>query len=92
MKTTFVRNIVSDGPAAQELFEMEKPIKFMAVGESEKTTKFVIASSVLAFGTDPEVLIFPADKDGKILSFLEIWGWRGTLNIQMAMEEFGNVA
>jgi len=53
-------------------------------------TLHYIASAVYAYG-EPEVLIFPANRDGKIRSWLEVFGETGTLDIMRIIKTFVEV-
>jgi len=50
---------------------------------------YVVSSGVLAFGTGPETLVFPANKKGKITSWGDIAGSRGYIDPDQAIKEMG---
>ena len=57
--------------------------------EVSNETRYFIASRVHASDHGNwETLLFPADKDGNILNFLEVWGIRGWEPIYKTVQEF----
>lgn len=65
----FLRKVEDfNGDAA--LYKLSKPV----ILNDEEKTSYVIVSSVYAPFTGPETYIFPADKDGEVLSWGELEG------------------
>lgn len=60
------------------LLKLSKPIKVRQWNGTEITTQYFVVSGVVAFDTGHwEVLAFPADKNGKVLSWGEVAGESG---------------
>ena len=73
------------------LFSVEPPMEYIPeYNEPPKLTEYVIVSGVNAFGSGPETFIFPADKDGNILSWGELDGsFQGDIDIVRALSNAG---
>ena len=68
------------------LYEVDPPMKDRE-GEEHK---FVIASATVAYGTGPEVYLFPADEEGSVVDWGEMDGSiRGSLSHEEAFKEVG---
>lgn len=61
---------------------------FSVVWEGKKRRKYYIASAVCAMFTGPEVLIFPSNRKGEVVSWSETYGERGTLSNEEVIKEF----
>jgi len=73
-----------------KLYELSEPVEY---GWTEKgETKFV-AVSAISFAPDtglPETYIFPCDKDGNVLDWLELEGsFRGGMDHEKALNNAG---
>lgn len=55
------------------LFKLSKPVTYGYEDEAGKTSYVVVSSTFVPF-TGPETYIFPADKDGEVLSWGELDG------------------
>lgn len=94
MKTAkFLRDC--DGFASSaKLFELSEPVEYdRPWGDDEppaKTAKYVVVSAAIVPLTGPETYIFPADEEGKIVSWGELDGsYRGGLVHSTALENAG---
>lgn len=68
------------------LVKLDEPIEY---GDERKTTHYLYVSAA-HIGRYEEVYLFPADKKGEVLSWLELDGSRrGTLSIRETMTEAG---
>lgn len=92
MKAKRIKFVNEDFPAEQVLWELDTPVKFNdgSEEEAEKETNFVVTSAVNAPFSGPETYIFPTDKDGNILDWLELHGsFRGYLDHEEAITGAG---
>lgn len=75
----------------QILWRLPKPVEYEEIDYyrgiyETKKTSFVVTSATYAMFSGPETYIFPADKDGNILSWGELDGsYRGGLNHERAI-------
>lgn len=52
--------------------------------------EYILASAVEVYGSGPEVYLFPCDKEGLVLHWLELAGsQRGTLNVGQVLIDAG---
>ena len=66
-----------------DLYVLSEPYKY-----EDSETRYVVSSAINnEFGR--ETLVFPADKDGKVLSWDEIGGGRGYMDTAAAVAELG---
>ncbi len=91
---TFVRDDNGFRGTAK-LWHLSSPVHFdheYEEGEFKPTraTEYVITSAVHAMCSGPETYIFPADRDGEVLSWGELDGsFRGDLDHNRAIEGMG---
>jgi hypothetical protein len=75
------------------LFQLSPPLKRTdGWGDEAKEidTEYVVVSATVAMYSGPETYIFPADADGKVISYGELEGsYRGGLNMEAALEGAG---
>ena len=90
MKTAkFIKKLVTFTGDAR-LFELSEAVSTEAYPESDATTRFVVVSAVSAPFSGPETYIFPANRDGKVLSWGEMTGsFRGGLDHVEALRGAG---
>ena len=78
MNAKMIKDVSADFAGTALLFELDPPL------ETEYSTtsyQFVIASAAVTMDSGPETFIFPATKDGEVVSWLELDGsQRGTLD------------
>lgn len=68
------------------LYELSDKVKY----DDDKETRYVICSTANAMFSDIETYIFPADKDGKILDWVELDGSeRGTSSHKTVLKNAG---
>jgi len=80
MKTAkFIKDVSEHFRGSANLYELSEAINYDGLVSSKKKTKFVVCSTVNAPFSGYETYIFPADKKGGVLSWLELEGsMRGT--------------
>lgn len=75
------------------LYELSEPVTFdydWDTGMDTKNTNYVVVSAADVLYSGPETYIFPADKEGEVLSWSEIKGsFRGALNHTRALHNAG---
>lgn len=76
----FISERISDSGAIQRVYSLSEPLK----GHSR-----VVVSAVVALFSGPEVLIFPADEDGRVREWGELDGQRGHLDHGQALRAAG---
>ena len=101
---TFVRGMPrgnNPGVEGQKLWRLSAPIRTEAMTVSESNgvryfsdgtayTNYVVTSAANVPFSGPETYLFPADKDGKIINWLELEGsFRGDLDHQQAIRNAG---
>jgi hypothetical protein len=87
-----IRNLPSNGVAEQILWEVSPEVTYTVGPDYDKVRKtaYVVTSATVAY-SGPETYIFPANKDGEILSWLELPGsYRGGLNHEQAIANVGS--
>ena len=88
MKTAkFIKDLSGEGwKGTAMLYEVNPPMK----DYEGKKHKYVICSTVDAMFTGIETLIFPADKEGKLISWSELDGSeRGTISHERVLQNAG---
>lgn len=89
MKKTNILKIYGRGELASNVWQavlvrVSEPVEY-GVGR----TRYLYVSAARV-GRDDEVYLFPADKKGEVLSWLELYGSRrGTLSIRRTMAKAG---
>lgn len=75
------------------LYEVNPPVNFNEdydTGEYKQSTSYVVVSAAIAPFSGPETYIFPADKTGKIIDWLELNGsYQGGLDHKLALTNAG---
>ena len=75
------------------LYKLSEPVTFdydWNTGMDTKNTNYVVVSEANIPYSGSETYIFPADKDGEVLSWLELKGsFRGELNHERALQNAG---
>jgi len=93
-KATLVKTMVETKEDTKRLYRLvgtEIAVNPFGFGDTdpEETTEYFIASRVHAQDHgDWETLLFPADAEGNITSYLEIWGVRGWEPIEDTVNMF----
>ena len=77
-----------------KLYKLSKSVKFdIPYAEDDlpaKETSFVIVSSAVSMVTGPETFVFPADEEGKVMSWGELKGsFRGNPDHKKALRRAG---
>ncbi len=87
MKTVKLVKANLDGFKGQAaLYKLSEKIKY----DGNKTTSYVICSSVVAMFTGMETYIFPADKSGNVLDWCELEGsQRGIYSHEIVLKAAG---
>tara|TARA_R100000234_G_scaffold30832_2_gene18115 strand:- start:1642 stop:1986 length:345 start_codon:yes stop_codon:yes gene_type:complete len=94
IEATLVKTKVETQEKTQRLFKMSSPVyyedwDFDTDDVSEMSTDFILVSRVVARDHgDWETLIFPADEDGEVLDWMELWGVRGWEHIGTTLNNF----
>lgn len=87
----FVKN--RNGAGVGKVYRLDPPVTCQVWtwdGYEESVTEYVWVSAVVAFGSGPETYIFPCDKNGLVLSYLEMAGsYRGGLDHELALRNAG---
>jgi hypothetical protein len=87
MKTA---TLLKEAGTSKLLYELDPPIESEGWDGKVKTHKYVVVSAVNAMFTGPETYIFPADKEGHVVDWLELRGsYRGGLNHEAALRGAG---
>ena len=84
-----IRDLTSfQGKAA--LYELSEPTTFVDLGVTRETY-FVVVSAIVfpPYRQTEETMIFPANAEGEIVSWLELHGVRGSLSHAQAIYEAG---
>jgi hypothetical protein len=91
---TFVKKVEDGWQGDARLYRLSTPVPYSRTdidGETgelettEHTTEYVVASANVVMFSGPEVLIFPATKEGEVVSWGEIGGYRGGLSHEEAI-------
>jgi hypothetical protein len=87
-KVKVLRKGLEDFRGDAWLVSIARPAK---LGYCNIKTRYYVVSGVVAFGTGWEVLIFPADKNGKVERYIEVCGGRGSgYTHEDAIEDLSN--
>ena len=93
MATATLLNRVEGFNGSALLYRVSEPLSYMKYNEdgegTEEKTRYIILSAVNAPYSGPEVLAFPATYEGEVLSWSELFGTRGDLEHERALEENG---
>lgn len=82
-------DLVDNGlDCVQRLYRLDPPYVHEEGEEGEIDVEYVVVSAVKN-GMAHETLIFPANKEGEILSMLELWGRWGTMSHLLTLDSFG---
>ena len=75
------------------LYKLSEPVTFDYEWDKDRDTKntnYVVVSEANIPYSGPETHIFPADKEGEVISWLELKGsFRGELNHERALQNAG---
>lgn len=82
----FVREIVSKR-AVQRIYRVDPPVAF--ADDPSRSSRYVLVSATVVPITGPETLAFPCDKDGYVLSWIDVFGRCGTLSHEQVLREAG---
>ena len=91
---TLIKTVTETEQQTKRLYKLvgdEIPLNPSGLGDGpvDETTEYFVASRVKAYDHgDWETLLFPADSDGNITSFLEFWGIRGWEPIEDTVRSF----
>jgi hypothetical protein len=93
-RATLIKEDLKRFTGLADLFRVSPPIASEEYNEYGKLTKkkykYVIVSCTSVPFSGPETYIFPADKTGKILSWLELPGSKhGNFTIDAVLEDLG---
>lgn len=84
---TFVRKAPSSWTGDARLYRLSEPVQF---NEGKNTTFYVVVSAANALFSGPETYIFPADKSGECLDWLELDGsFEGSFDHELALNRAG---
>jgi hypothetical protein len=84
----------TDWQGDARLYKLSEPVSYgecLWDDEAEKTeTEFIVVSANTVVFSGPETYIFPADKDGVVLNWIELSGsFKGGLNHEEALRGAG---
>ena len=94
IEATLVKTTTETKEKTQRLFNINTPVSFNEWDldddtDSLKTTDFILVSRVIAADhMDWETMIFPADKDGEVLDWSELWSVRGWEHIGTTLDNY----
>lgn len=75
------------------LYELSEPVAFDYDWDTDtykEDTNYVVVSAANVLYSGPETYIFPADKDGEVLSWAELSGsFRGAMDHAQALQNAG---
>jgi hypothetical protein len=79
-KAIFIKNLPSWMGDA-DVYRLEPPYTYVDFDGEETVYEYVIVSAVVATYSGPETYIFPANKDGSVIDWIELDGsFRGGLS------------
>lgn len=90
-KATFIRDLDEGFSGHASLYKLSKAVQYReAYDKPPLETNYVIVSAANVIFSGPETYIFPADKDGTILDWLELSGsFKGGLDHKKALAGAG---
>lgn len=88
-----VKHLPFNGVAEQILWEVAPAIAYTTGPDYDvkQLTSYVVTSATVVFFSGPETYIFPADKDGEVLGWMELPGsFRGAFDHERAIANVGS--
>lgn len=87
MTATDLGQVNPNARGDQRLYRVDPPMSY----DDNKTTEYVVVSAVDVFDVgEPETYIFPSDKDGTIVDWLELDGsYKGSKDHEQALRYAG---
>lgn len=88
-----IQSNLPDFRGKAHLYELSEPVEFdydFETDTNKQETNYVIVSATTVLYSGPETYIFPASKEGNILSWQELSGsFRGALDHAQALQNAG---
>ena len=94
IEATLVTTKVESKEKTQRLFKLSSPVSlnnwdFDEEDDLPSTTQFILVSRIIAFDHGGwETLIFPADKNGEVINWQQLWEVRGWEHIGTTLDNF----